>query len=504
MSRATLLPAFLPAPAAPLVGAVAAALLAGCTGGGSDAALGTAPEPALGVAPPTRLLASRAVDRNALEPIVTLSDGRSVPMSRVDGTDRWSGTVDVPVSSVLTVEIEWRVSLARGPLGLARASRRVEIDEVGTAVQLGASDYDYDTGLDADGDGVSNLDELEQSRNPFGDDATVVVVGAPDGDPDGGPDADPDADPDEGTDAPAPGGDPDAVIDVPPVPTPSVPVPDDEDDEDDEDDDDDEDEDLDDDAPADDEAVVDVYVPRVSRSDVPDIDGRGVVTGPDGRFGGEWSAAVQVDSSGRPLGVEPPDDRPGDADAPDGTPWRRWAAMHDGKYLYVLVTVEDDGAARRGLGDDLGGRQPRGLPRRRPVAEPELRRRRRLACATWACSRRARIRTGNSNDGRDLAARTVQQRRGPGARLRDGSRRRSRTGCGGREPRAGRLRAPDRAEVGEHRRSGAPSASSCRSTTTTTAARATASGAGRTPRAARSDGDFTYVNPSFMGTLLLD
>ena len=343
MSRATLLPAFLPAPAAPLVGAVAAALLAGCTGGGSDAALGTAPEPALGVAPPTRLLASRAVDRNALEPIVTLSDGRSVPMSRVDGTDRWSGTVDVPVSSVLTVEIEWRVSLARGPLGLARASRRVEIDEVGTAVQLGASDYDYDTGLDADGDGVSNLDELEQSRNPFGDDATVVVVGAPDGDPDGGPDADPDADPDEGTDAPAPGGDPDAVIDVPPVPTPSVPVPDDEDDEDDEDDDDDEDEDLDDDAPADDEAVVDVYVPRVSRSDVPDIDGRGVVTGPDGRFGGEWSAAVQVDSSGRPLGVNNLMIDV-DADAPDGTPWRRWAAMHDGEYLYVLVTVEDDGA----------------------------------------------------------------------------------------------------------------------------------------------------------------
>ena len=336
MSRSSF-PALLPAPVAPLAGAVAAALLAGCTGGGPGAVLGTASEPALGVAPPTRLLASRAVDRDALEPIVTLSDGRGVPMSRVDGTDRWSGTVDVPVSSVLTVEIEWRVSLARGPLGLARASRRVEIDGAGAALQLGASDYDYDTGLDADGDGVSNLDELEQSRNPFGDDAAVVVVGSPDAP------APEDVGPDEPVDAlPAP------------APTPPAPVPgddpdedEDEDEEDDEEDDDEEDEQdddgRDDEAPGDDEVVVDVYVPRISRSDAPDIDGRGVVTGPDGRFGGEWGAAVQVDSSGRPLGVNNLMIDV-DADAPDGTPWRRWAAMHDGKYLYVLVTVDDDGA----------------------------------------------------------------------------------------------------------------------------------------------------------------
>ena len=90
------------------------------------------------------------------------------------------------------------------------------------------------------------------------------------------------------------------------------------------------------------DAAIDVFVPRISRSDAPDIDGLGVVFGADGRFGGEWSDAVQVDASGVPLGVNNLMIDI-DADAPDGTPWRRWAVMHDGRYLYVVVSVEDDG-----------------------------------------------------------------------------------------------------------------------------------------------------------------
>ena len=240
----------------PLAGAVAAALLAGCADGGAgDPSPSAPPAASLELAPPAPLLASRAVDRDALEPIVTLSTGQRVVMSRVPGTDQWSGTVQVRPSSTVVVSIEWRIVLARGPLGLARAERRVDVGEAGGAATVDAGGYDYDTGLDEDGDGTPNLAELNASTDPFVDEGAVIVIGPEDVGPDVSP----------------PGGGADGM--------PGTVVAPDPDDEDDEDDDDDEDEDEDDedrdDDPRPDAAVIDLYVPRISRSAKPDIDGQG-------------------------------------------------------------------------------------------------------------------------------------------------------------------------------------------------------------------------------------
>ena len=85
-----------------------------------------------------------------------------------------------------------------------------------------------------------------------------------------------------------------------------------------------------------------VIVPRIARDDAPRIDGLGVARDADGAYLGEWAAATRFDADGNPLAI----DRfmvDGGTDEADGTVRRRWAAMHDGEYLYVLVVVDDQG-----------------------------------------------------------------------------------------------------------------------------------------------------------------
>ena len=89
-------------------------------------------------------------------------------------------------------------------------------------------------------------------------------------------------------------------------------------------------------------ADVDVVIPRIAPGDAPAIDGRNVVIGAGGLWAGEWADATAFDAGGGRLFV----DRlmiDNGTDEVDGQAFRAWGAVHDGEYLYVVVTVDDDG-----------------------------------------------------------------------------------------------------------------------------------------------------------------
>ncbi|NND92465.1 MAG: hypothetical protein HKN42_16520 [Granulosicoccus sp.] len=93
-------------------------------------------------------------------------------------------------------------------------------------------------------------------------------------------------------------------------------------------------------------------IPRIASSAAPKLDGKGVKVDDLGRLTGEWAEAVQNDNSGAPLLIDNLIIDV-DAEAADGSPFRRWAAMHDGSYLYVLVIVDDNGDRHRDSGTSL-------------------------------------------------------------------------------------------------------------------------------------------------------
>ena len=158
---------------------------------------------------------------------------------------------------------------------------------------------DYDLGFDLDGDGTTNLAECEAGTDPFA--GPSADAGPPVRDSAIPSDDGPGAGDGQGGDA---------------------------------------------EFPASAEITAEVLVWRVAVEDTPLVDGLGVVRGRDGRYAGEWGAATQLDAAGDPLviGNLMVD---GGTDETDGAPRRRWAAVHDGRYLYVLVTVDNDGARFR-------------------------------------------------------------------------------------------------------------------------------------------------------------
>lgn len=88
--------------------------------------------------------------------------------------------------------------------------------------------------------------------------------------------------------------------------------------------------------------TIDVVIPRITRNKAPQIDGLGAETNRDGKLLHEWASAVQFDTHGNALHIN---NLMIDvsAEAADGAPYRRWAAMHDGEYLYLLILVDDVG-----------------------------------------------------------------------------------------------------------------------------------------------------------------
>ncbi|PID61638.1 MAG: hypothetical protein CSB44_06285 [Gammaproteobacteria bacterium] len=266
---------------------------------------------------PRFLLESRRIDRTAIRPEVTINGNQTVTMQRSADGNGWSGTIQVLPDQSYTIRIVWIERLDAGEAGnnpeardLALAVREqvVQVGSDGASQTFGGlAEGNYDTNiLDEDQDGISNLNEREQGTDPF----TPIPPGP--GDNPG--------------DSETPGETPDPNEPTDPSAPPGSDKPDTED-------------------PAMSDSI-DVAIPRIAAADAPLIDGLNVMVDTQGQFAGEWASAVQVDHGGSLLGIN---NLMIDvnADAEDGTVGRRWAAVHDGEYLYIMVTVDDNGIRYR-------------------------------------------------------------------------------------------------------------------------------------------------------------
>lgn len=301
-------------------------LVSGCSDGIAIVSLGGR-DTGGGLTPPTALLQSRAIDRTQLRPIVTIIDGpgtdpcpdtgtgTDIPMERLEGTDRWQGSRDVPSGRDYCVRVVWVELVEDGnrmrDLNLATLVDRITVDlEEGGDFEAEAREYDYSA--DDDQDGVNNFDERQNGSYPFPsnetepteiDDPTNVS----------GP-----AQPTEAPTTDAPDVDaPDlGPTDVDP---PDIDVP---------------------------QAQADVLIPRIATDDAPRIDGRDVDRDANGAWQGDWALATHLDARGNPLLINRLMIDQG-SDESNGTARRFWAAAHDGEYLYLAVIVDDDGARQR-------------------------------------------------------------------------------------------------------------------------------------------------------------
>ena len=268
-------------------GAFAPLLLAaalGACGSADDSPFAPAP-PSTGFAVPvpTAVLASRSVDRTALEARVTLGDGRT--SEAVRRGDVWEVNVVVPRGEPVSLLIEWfeRIDGVEQPLPLARLTREIGPLETNATVAIDAALYDSDS-LDLDGDGRSNLDERNLESDPF------VADSGTGGNTDGGNPAPP-----EGGDGTMPAG-------------------------------------------VGDGQVVDVRITPAPEQGVPTIDGSFDLAFDDTI----WSRGQFADVNGRQLSI----DRllAFDPEAVDrigiGTQDYKWLVMHDYQSLYIIVLFE--------------------------------------------------------------------------------------------------------------------------------------------------------------------
>jgi len=330
---------------------------------------------------PARILQARAVNTSQLRPSVRLTDGTVIVMQPT-GDNSWSGTIDVVPNNTYTVVIDWIETLPAGEfdgqideaLLLATWTDNVPVGADGAEVNLSNTNYDYSA--DEDGDGSTNLQERENNTNPFmaeggdGDDDGMGDDGSTgdetdtgtttDGTSTGGTDEVTDAGtPTDGTSTEGEGastegegastGGTDDLTDTGTTTDGS--------------------DDGDtagststagttDDGETDGDSTTtggstggvvtkaSVLVPRILPAQAPDIDGEDVLLGGQNTLVGEWANAVQFDDTGEGLWINNlMVDRPSNTEDPavDGDQLHRWAAMHDGEYLYVVVLSDDVG-----------------------------------------------------------------------------------------------------------------------------------------------------------------
>ena len=308
-------------------------VLSACSDGGTTTTLDA--NPSLSLPLPENLQPQNAAFLNTdnLRPVVSLSNGAVVSMVKND-QQSWSGTANLETGADYKVAVTWVEIFNGRDLSLTALDFDLAVGRDGTALQSNTSGYRED--FDADGDGPFNLIERREGTDPFVNEA-------------GGPGSIPSENPEDGFPiapepvssdpvAPAPVVPdhvvpdpvvPDPVVPDPIVPEPVVPIP----------------------VPT--PVTADVIVPRISPANAPVIDGLGVTLGRNNAFTGEWADAVQSDNGGAILDI---DNLMIDIDAETVTgnvPFRRWAAMHDGRYLYVVIIVDDNGERERDSGLDI-------------------------------------------------------------------------------------------------------------------------------------------------------
>lgn len=110
-------------------------------------------------------LQTRAVDENNLEARVSVT-GVEEPFVLTRSGDNWSGSVDVPQNSNVTITIEWVELIDTRELMLASYSEsfvRINEDE---SIVIALADYEISS-FDDDVDGFNNLAERIGNSNPF-------------------------------------------------------------------------------------------------------------------------------------------------------------------------------------------------------------------------------------------------------------------------------------------------------------------------------------------------
>ena len=294
-------------------------------GEGEGESEGEAPEGAIDVDVPVEAFLPDALvpalnddtlDIDDLRPVVTVSNGLTVDVTRITD-EEWTGSFNVTTAGVFQVTITWVEDFQGGDLQLARRTVDFAVGEDERVVQAGGTGYNVD--FDDDDDGPSNLDERRDGTNPrvsnaedsgevFNDSSAnetnagiaglAASIGA-----------------DTGPTTVTEDGQTTGISETPAV-------------------------------------TADVIVPRISESDAPVIDGLNVTENGRNRLTGEWAQAVQSDISGATLAI---DHLMIDIDAETtgNLPYRRWAAMHDGSYLYIVVLVDDVGQRFRDSGESL-------------------------------------------------------------------------------------------------------------------------------------------------------
>lgn len=306
--------------------------------------------------PPDRIVQVRAIDLALVRPLVQLGDGTLITMQPGE-ENTWSGSIRVQPNQSYQLLVNWIETLPQGDLPLARWESTVDVGEDGKDVVVSAELYDYSA--DFDGDSSTNIEEREDGTDPFdptngagsdtqgnstgdtgGDTGTTdgaitsggetggttgdITAGSTEGDSAGDTDGETAGDTDGDTDGETAGdtdGETDGVTGGDTDggtggdtggDTGGGTVP----------------------------ASATVLVPRITAGAGPAIDGEDVVVDSAGKLAGEWSGAVEVDNSGSTLWIKNLMIDDG-ADSDDGAELRRWAAMHDGETLYILVLSDD-------------------------------------------------------------------------------------------------------------------------------------------------------------------
>ncbi|MGI9296184.1 MAG: sugar-binding protein [Pseudomonadales bacterium] len=146
----------------------------GCDGGSS---LTQQADPNFKLAPP-QFLDVRDVNADRLTPTVTVNE-TEIQIVQLSG-GQYSGTVRVPEGSNVNIAIDWvEVTVGNRPLLLATYSKQINSISLNQSIRI--RDEDYDTSMDLDNDGISNLQEQIDNTDPFdvfdpGDGGVQVLV----------------------------------------------------------------------------------------------------------------------------------------------------------------------------------------------------------------------------------------------------------------------------------------------------------------------------------------
>ncbi len=136
----------------------------------NDITISNEDEPRLELSPPKLLTRNRTINPRNLKPTASFGQQTIVLSYMNDGV--WSGQLNVVKNRSYQLVIDWHEDYHNRSLHLAHAERIIEVGDSNISVVLSESDYESKN-LDADSDGVSNLEERIAGTDPFTGESSV-------------------------------------------------------------------------------------------------------------------------------------------------------------------------------------------------------------------------------------------------------------------------------------------------------------------------------------------